>query len=76
MVTIVQRVSPNITKLLTTWLIPDTLDWRMVTASPIDGFLLAAAEALKALVDMFKTFWFLEMSLDNISNIFFKLYIK
>jgi len=43
----------------------------MVTASPIDGFLLAAAEALKALVDMFKTFWFLEMSLDNISNIFF-----
>jgi hypothetical protein len=39
----------------------------MVTASPIDGFLLAAAEALKALLDMLIMAWFLEMSLDNIS---------
>jgi len=38
---------------LTTWLIPETLDWRIVTASPIEGFLeaLAAAEALKARVE-------------------------
>ena len=36
-------------QLLTTWLILETLDWRMVTASPIDGFLLTIAEALKAL---------------------------
>ena len=28
----------------------ETLDWRMVTASPMDGFLWAIAEALKALV--------------------------
>lgn len=37
---------------LTTWLIPETFDWRMVTASPIEGFLeaLAAAVALKARV--------------------------
>ena len=37
-------------RLLTTWLIPETLDWRMVTASPIEGFLeaLAAAVALNA----------------------------
>ena len=34
---------------LTTWLIPETLDWRIVTASPIEGFLeLAMAEARKA----------------------------
>jgi len=39
----------------------------MVTASPIDGFLLAAADILKALVDMLSMPWFLEMSLDNIS---------
>ena len=34
-------------RLLTTWLIPETLDWRIVTASPIEGFLpaLAMAEA-------------------------------
>jgi hypothetical protein len=42
----------------------------MVTASPIDGFLLAAAEALKALLDMVSMLWFLEMSLDNISLFF------
>jgi len=35
--------------LLTTWLMLATFDWRMVTASPIEGFLLATAEALKAL---------------------------
>ena len=38
--------------LLTTWLMPETLDWRIVTASPIEGFdvllLLAMAEARKA----------------------------
>ena len=34
---------------LTTWLMFETLDWRMVTASPMDGFLLTIAEALKAL---------------------------
>jgi len=39
----------------------------MVTASPIDGFLLAQAEALKALVEMFNMLGFLEISLDNIS---------
>jgi hypothetical protein len=54
---------------------PETLDWRIVTASPMDGFLLATAEALKALVDRFNIGWFLEMSLDNISNdCFNKLY--
>jgi len=38
--------------ILTTWLIWETLDWRMVTASPIDGFFeLATVEALKALVE-------------------------
>ena len=38
---------------LTTWLIPETFDWRMVTASPIEGFLeaLATVEALKARVE-------------------------
>ena len=37
---------------LTTWLIPETFDWRIVTASPIEGFLeaFAAADALKARV--------------------------
>jgi hypothetical protein len=41
----------------------------MVTASPIDGFLLATAEALKALAEMFNKFWdwfILYTSLDNI----------
>ena len=39
--------------LLTTWLMPETLDWRIVTASPIEGFwlALATAEARKARVD-------------------------
>jgi hypothetical protein len=41
-------------QLLTTWLMPETLDWRIVTASPIEGFevllLLAMAEARKARV--------------------------
>jgi len=34
-------------------LIPETFDWRIVTASPIDGFLeaLATEVALKALVE-------------------------
>ena len=38
---------------LTTWLIWETFDWRMVTASPIEGFLeaLATAVALNAFVD-------------------------
>ena len=35
---------------LTTWLMPETLDWRIVTASPIEGLepALATAEARKA----------------------------
>ncbi len=41
-------------QLLTTWLMPETLDWRIVTASPIEGFevllLLAMVEARKARV--------------------------
>ena len=41
---------------LTTWLIWDTFDWRIVTASPIEGFLeVAEAQAtvdLKALLEM------------------------
>ncbi len=41
-------------QLLTTWLMPETLDWRIVTASPIEGLevllLLAMAEARKARV--------------------------
>jgi hypothetical protein len=37
--------------ILTTWLMDETFDWRIVTASPIDGFLLATAEALKALAE-------------------------
>ena len=46
------RTRPNRFDTLTTWLIPETLDWRIVTASPIEGFmldlLLATAEARKA----------------------------
>jgi hypothetical protein len=47
----------------------DTLDWRMVTASPMDGFLLATQVALKPLWAMFTSVccWaYLEMSFDNI----------
>ena len=47
----------------------ETLDWRMVTASPIDGFLLTIAEALNPLWAMFTIVWccaYLETSLDNI----------
>jgi hypothetical protein len=44
---------------------PDTLDWRMVTASPMDGFLLVEEEALKALFTM-RGSWFLWTNLDNI----------
>jgi hypothetical protein len=44
----IEITDPNSLRSLT-WLMLDTLDWRMVTASPIDGFLLAVAEALKAL---------------------------
>jgi hypothetical protein len=48
----------------------------MVTASPIDGFLLAAAEALKALVERLTRFWFLlAISLDNIFVYLLKLYL-
>jgi len=32
-----------VARTLTTWLIPETFDWRIVTASPIDGFLVAIA---------------------------------
>jgi len=47
---------------------PETLDWRMVTASPIDGFLSATAEALKALVALFTIIGslFYDTNLDNI----------
>jgi hypothetical protein len=31
----------------------ETLDWRMVTASPMEGFLFATADALKARVAVF-----------------------
>ena len=54
---------------LTTWLMLDTLDWRIVTASPMDGFLWAIAEALNPLWAMFTRVAFelyLETSLDNI----------
>jgi len=37
--------------ILTTWLMPETFDWRMVTASPMEGFLLATTEVLNALLD-------------------------
>ena len=43
--------APNSSATLTTWLMPETLDWRIVTASPIEGFmflLFATAEARKA----------------------------
>ena len=42
---------------LTTWLMEDTFDWRIVTASPMDGFLFWTAEALKALMLMFTRFY-------------------
>jgi hypothetical protein len=47
----------------------------MVTASPMDGFLLAPAEALNALVEVFNKAWFLDTSFDNIfkENICFLL---
>ena len=53
---------------LTTWLMLETLDWRMVTASPMDGFLSATAEALKALVALFTIIGslFFDTNLDNI----------
>ena len=47
----------------------DTFDWRMVTASPMEGFLLATAEALKALAVVFnKVCWVfsLDTSLESI----------
>jgi hypothetical protein len=46
----------------------ETLDWRMVTASPIDGFLLATADTLKALEALFTIIGslFCETNLDNI----------
>ena len=46
----------------------ETFDWRMVTASPMDGFLLATAEALKALVEVLsRACWLtLDTSFDNI----------
>ena len=56
--------------LLTTWLIPETLDWRIVTASPIEGFLaLATAEARNARVCRELSDWYwptLEITLENI----------
>ena len=56
-------------RVLTTWLMLDTFDWRMVTASPMDGFLFTMADALNPLWAMFTSAafeTFLEMSLDNI----------
>jgi hypothetical protein len=54
--------------LLTTWLIWETLDWRMVTASPIEGFLEAAAtwEALKPMVATEVSWLDLVESVENI----------
>ena len=56
---------------LTTWLMPETLDWRIVTASPIEGFwlALAMAEARKARVCSEVSCWYwltLEITLENI----------
>lgn len=53
--------------MLTTWLILETLDCRMVTASPMEGFLLT--EELKALGPVESKVLLcdnLEMNLDNI----------
>ena len=57
--------------ILTTWLMPETLDWRIVTASPIEGFwlALAMAEARKARVCSEVSCWYwltLEITLENI----------
>jgi hypothetical protein len=45
----------------------ETFDWRMVTASPMDGFLSVTAEALKALAALLTMSGslFLDTSLDN-----------
>lgn len=62
--------------LLTTWLMLETLDWRMVTASPIEGFLWSWGAALKALVERYVIldYWLnLETSFDNILNVFIYL---
>ena len=50
---------------------PETLDWRIVTASPIEGFwlALAMAEARKARVCSEVSCWYwltLEITLENI----------
>lgn len=64
-------------RVLTTWLIAETLDWRMVTASPIDGFLLRAGADLKDLLATEVSVYFcptLFKNLDNISFIIKSLY--
>jgi hypothetical protein len=48
----------------------ETLDWRMVTASPMDGFLSATAEALKALTEVFTNIGNLFCLATNLDNIF------
>jgi hypothetical protein len=47
----------------------ETLDYKMVTASPIDGFLFDTAEALKPLADILTRVydWFIfDTNFDNI----------
>ena len=57
---------------LTTWLMPETLDWRIVTASPIEGLdepALAAMVARKARCCMEASDWnwlAREITLENI----------
>jgi len=52
---------------------PETLDWRIVTASPIEGFwvllLLAMAEARKARVCMELSDWYALTLLITLENI-------
>ncbi len=47
---------------LTTWLMLDTFDWRMVTASPIEGLVAKALVAVAIIIG--SLFW--ATSLDNI----------
>jgi hypothetical protein len=51
----IEMTVPNSLRSLT-WVMLETLDWRIVTASPMDGFLLATAEALKALAERLRRF--------------------
>jgi len=49
----------------------------MVTASPMDGFLLVTAEALNALVERLMRDWFLlATSFDNIFRLSFKIILN